>query len=309
MDIVPQPADDTYPQVLIASVSMPVIALAYSFASLATMIKTIAWWFNQWPFTALWSFFLKWVASAAIAGLEYLPLTLSFTLASTNGIQLSLMTAYMEVADNAFRMFQQLALGDTLYWYDWLTAALLAICVMFQAILHVRPRSHRRVQVDENPEESTITQLQCHVLARIFVILSFVVVLICVALLVGPSGQAYALATLATAAKTFAWWINQYPVLHNKALWQKWLVGWGIAAVVEYLPLIGAFTIASANKVHLGLMTAYMEALDNLFRMCQQVALGKPLHWYDWACAGGMLCAVLFQGVMHFSASGGVSNR
>jgi hypothetical protein len=27
---------------------LPII-IAYSFASLATLIKTVAWWFNQWP--------------------------------------------------------------------------------------------------------------------------------------------------------------------------------------------------------------------------------------------------------------------
>lgn len=56
-------------------------------------------------------------------------------------------------------------------------------------------------------------------------------------------------------AKTFAWWINQYPVLKNRSFVEKWLAGWSIAAIVEYLPLIGAFEVASANNVHLGLIT------------------------------------------------------
>jgi hypothetical protein len=42
---------------------------------------------------------------------------------------------------------------------------------------------------------------------------------------------------------------------------------------------------AAAHGVPLSLLTAYMEALDNLLRMLQQVALDKPLRWFDWAAA------------------------
>ena len=46
--------------------------------------------------------------------------------------------------------------------------------------------------------------------------------------------------------------------------------------------------MASSNSVHLGLMTAYMEALDNAFRIAQQYFLGKPLYWFDYTAAFGM---------------------
>jgi len=59
-------------------------------------------------------------------------------------------------------------------------------------------------------------------------------------------------------AKTFAWWINQYPFLKNRPFYQKWLTGWSIAAVIEYLPLIGAFQIASEHNINLGLMTGLL---------------------------------------------------
>lgn len=87
----------------------------------------------------------------------------------------------------------------------------------------------------------------------------------------------------------------------------KWLAGWSIAAIFEYLPLVGAFSLASRYKVHLGLMTAYMEALDNLFRIAQQVALLKPLYWFDWCAGAGMVLTVVFQGVMHYITVGGVA--
>jgi len=118
----------------------------------------------------------------------------------------------------------------------------------------------------------------------------------------GPTGQAYVLATLATAAKTFAWWINQYPQLKGASFFKKWMAGWSIAAVIEYFPLIGAFTLASNNGVHLGLMTAYMEALDNLFRICQQYLLDKPLDWYDLFAAAGMFGFVMYQGGSRYNA-------
>lgn len=108
----------------------------------------------------------------------------------------------------------------------------------------------------------------------------------------GYAGQAYALASVATACKTFAWWINQYPALKNASFIQKWLAGWSIAATLEYLPLMGAFLIASSHGVHLGVMTAYMEAVDNAFRILQQYFLGKPLYWFDYFAALGTQYAV-----------------
>ena len=106
--------------------------------------------------------------------------------------------------------------------------------------------------------------------------------------------------TSTAGAKTFAWWINQYPVLRDKGFVTKWMAGWSIAACIEYLPLIGAFTVASDHGVHLGLLTAYMEALDNAFRVAQQYFLGKPLFWYDYTAASGMFGAVCFQGIFRF---------
>jgi hypothetical protein len=88
--------------------------IAYSAATLATFIKTVAWWFNQWPFMTGYNFGILWITSACIAGCEYLPMTFSFQYASSHGVALSLMTAYMEASDNLFRMIQQYALGDTL---------------------------------------------------------------------------------------------------------------------------------------------------------------------------------------------------
>lgn len=90
------------------------LLISYSFATLATLIKTVAWWFNQWPITQGWSYFFKWLSSASIAGCEYLPMTFAFQYASSHFVHLSLMTAYMEAADNFFRMLQQYFLGDPL---------------------------------------------------------------------------------------------------------------------------------------------------------------------------------------------------
>jgi len=139
------------------------------------------------------------------------------------------------------------------------------------------------------------------IIAVIIGLMFSLVAFILLSLFVGPTGQAYSLATVATGAKTFAWWINQYPQLKGRGFYVKWLAGWSIAAFIEYLPLIGAMQTASDNGVHLGLMTAYMEALDNFFRICQQKLLSKPLAWYDLVAAGGMFLAVLFQGLLHFS--------
>lgn len=43
-------------------------------------------------------------------------------------------------------------------------------------------------------------------------------------------------------------------------------------------------------------MTAYMQALDNFFRMMQQLVLKMPLEWYDWHAAVLLAAAVLYQG-------------
>jgi len=56
-------------------------------------------------------------------------------------------------------------------------------------------------------------------------------------------------------AKTIAWWINQYPSIKDLSFLWKWIAGWTIAAVIEYLPLIAAFTIAADNGLSLSLMT------------------------------------------------------
>ena len=51
-----------------------------------------------------------------------------------------------------------------------------------------------------------------------------------------------------------------------------------LIAGCEYLPMTFAFQYASSNNVALSLMTAYMEATDNGFRMIQQYALGDMLQ-------------------------------
>ena len=198
---------------------------------------------------------------------------------------------------------------------------LLGLCVAFQGYFHYY---HEKSRSESGAEESTpdTSNLGNHLKY------SFVILLVGSVLgstFGGSFGQAYSLATVATAAKTFAWWINQYPALKDLSFIQKWLAGWSIAATLEYLPLVGAFTVASTSGVHLGLMTAYMEALDNAFRILQQYFLGKPLYWFDYTAAfgmylysynncnssliyfqtqsrvAGMFIAVLFQGIMNYS--------
>ncbi len=44
-----------------------------------------------------WDFWYKWLASAGIAGCEYLPMTLAFVSATHDGVHLSLLTAYSEL--------------------------------------------------------------------------------------------------------------------------------------------------------------------------------------------------------------------
>lgn len=351
---------------------------------------------------------LKWLISASMAGFEYLPLTLAFTIANKHAVSLALMTAYMEAVDNFFRMMQQLTLHDPLGWFDWVAAAGLALCVVWQGLLHARQGNHpdaksppmsagvstsvvpqplaqssldvsaedkaqgleedandndndtlisdrevegnlndnstelqvlhhdaedengrmrllgdlhadnngvgvegneAQVLVDDPTTAISVThehKVYCLGLDKerfIIVLVSafFIVIGIpTVTLEGGPTGQAYVLATVSTGAKTFAWWINQYPQMQHLNLWQKWLAGWSIAALIEYFPLIGAFSIAGSNGVHLGLMTAYMEALDNFFRILQQRMLNKALFWYDYTAAVGMFAFVIFQGVMRY---------
>ena len=179
----------------------------------------------------------------------------------------------------------------TFSWFDWTAAALLALCVGFQAIFHYRLERANKAQDEQKllttnkPESEPDTSNLPRNLGISAIFLAIASLL--ASFLGSYAGQAYSLATVATACKTFAWWINQYPALKNSSFIQKWLAGWSIAATLEYLPLIGAFTIASDNGVHLGLMTAYMEALDNCFRMIQQNFLGKPLFWFDYVAALG----------------------
>lgn len=134
------------------------------------------------------------------------------------------MTAYMESADNFFRMFQQLALGLVLYWFDWVAAVLLAAFVAFQGYFHWRHEkaSSAKLIEDERVEESPAqdeaekeeggADMSLYWVIITMVVLVFSAGMIALALTAGRPGQVYALATIATAAKTFAWWINQYPV-------------------------------------------------------------------------------------------------
>jgi len=396
------------------------LLICYLFGTIATVIKTVAWWFNQWPPIYNINFFAKWSSSAAIAGFEYAPLTLSFQTANARGVHLSLMTAYMEAADNLFRMLQQLFLSDPLEWFDWIGALGLGLCVAWQGYMHwaddrkriadkrmtrqeeedalekrdeddAKRQTQQRIPVPSTPAsprdasafelsggllkedneevisnaldfEETVNRAEAAAAEevgaqagrpvevphepvgngtpvrvqvppasptvdvlppradvfllgldkeRFFIFVIGVTVLVVgsptIALEAGPTGQAYVCATLATAAKTFAWWINQYPQLKHLDFYRKWLAGWSIAAFIEYLPLIGAFTIASENDVYLGLMTAYMEALDNFFRILQQRMLKKPLAWYDYTAAAGMFLSVGFQAATRFAYDHGAN--
>jgi hypothetical protein len=278
------------------------IFLCHLYGALATAVKTFAWWFNQWPYVADWDFYQKWLVSASFAGCEYLPLTKAMQTASSNNNHLGFMTAFMEATDNFLRMMQQLALGDPLAWYDWVAAAGLAVCVIFQGYMHFRVDSTKPHHHRPPAEESKGLLSDRRAFFTFWGLLgpSLGAGLVLTAVYGGYTGQAYVLATIATGAKTFAWWINQYPMLKNFTFLQKWLAGWSIAAIIEYLPLIGAMQIAQHNNVHLGLMTAYMEALDNFFRVCQQKLLRKPLDWFDYAAAAGMFVCVIFQGVLHY---------
>jgi len=297
--------------------------MSYLYGTIATGIKTFAWWLNQWPGVKKWNFGAKWVVSASTAGFEYLPLTMAMQTANKYDVHLGLLTAYMEAADNFLRMMQQVGLGDPLAWYDWLAAVGLGVCVAWQGGMHYSADKQRRLQAEEAatlaeastvdgsagadiPDpEITVYEAQRKSKRERIILLSTIVFFTTVGSIIGaavggPWGQAYVLATIATAAKTFAWWVNQYPQLKHLSFVKKWLAGWSIAALIEYLPLIGAFTIASEHDVHLGLMTAYMEALDNFFRICQQKLLEKPLAWYDLTAAAGMFVCVIFQGVMRY---------
>ena len=89
---------------------------SYMFGTMATLIKTIAWWINQWPSIVNWSFEEKWMLSAACAFMEYAPLTFAMSTANENNVHMGLLTSYMEVADNIFRMLQQLSLSKSLNW-------------------------------------------------------------------------------------------------------------------------------------------------------------------------------------------------
>lgn len=304
---------------------------SYGLAMLATGTKTFAWWFNQFPQVRDWSFAAKWAASAGIAGAEYLPLTAAMTLATKNGVHVGLMTASMEATDNVFRMLQQQALGKPLAWYDWTAAGVMVGCVGYQAVRHYHePSAPAPAPTATEPAAAAQAGRPSEVMPDIENnvpvaaapdgaasaapgswtrwLVGGVGAAACIAALttsfaVGdPTSQAYTCATLATGAKTFAWWINQYPALESASFLQKWGAGWGIAAVGEYLPLIGAMTIASENGVHLGLMTAYMEVLDNALRMAQQKMLGKPLTRDDYVAACGMAAAVVMQGALHVTA-------
>lgn len=407
------------------------LLICYSFGTAATLIKTLAWWLNQWPSIRNWSFAGRWAVSAATAGLEYAPLTLAMSSASAHKIHLGLLTAYMVCVDNFLRMMQQLGLHIALAYYDWIAALILALCVIYEAYHHYlddkegpshleminsnpsskgRQKEHSETRnslssTNNNPslsphltisnkDNSDILTIAEHphfeesegddtIAPPVVTIhgnaelslnnnssnfsnhsssktreseskipgakigtsdmenkdvsgeieditsactpsttttgentwhktplryrvcgLSTVVVLVLLAALLaalaGPTGQAYVLASAATSAKTFAWWINQYPILKQASFSKKWLAGWSIAAVIEYIPLIGAFSVAGEHNIHLGLMTAYMIALDNVFRVVQQQILGKPQSKADYKAAAGMVVGVIYQGLSEY---------
>jgi len=180
--------------------------VAYGFATLATLVKTVAWWFNRFPLVNTWSFFAKWIASAAIAGLEYLPLTYSFQYATGNFVALSLMTAYMTAVDNLFRMLQQLGLGLYLGWYDWVAAMILALAVVFQGVCHYYHDKSLKLTSTSDVNETirTISNEALRVIIPAMFILTAILSL-AASLLGGPVGQTYTLATLATGE-----WIYMY---------------------------------------------------------------------------------------------------
>ncbi len=78
--------------------------LAYCLVTLATCIKTFAWWLNQFPFLRNWHFLGVWGIFVAVAGCEYLPMTGGMLVAENSGAKFTLLTGYMEVADNVLRM-------------------------------------------------------------------------------------------------------------------------------------------------------------------------------------------------------------
>lgn len=175
--------------------SIQALLVTYVFATLATILKTIAWWFNQWPFILNFNFFLKWFMSALIAGVEYLPITYAFVFASRNNIALSLMTAYMVVTDNIFRMLQQVGLGMPLAWFDWVGAAILAAAVVYQGTMHYF-REHRSGAGSESNRFAIKTEHIPYIIG----VLSMVAVIFSLSLSLagGPTGQVYTLGTLAT---------------------------------------------------------------------------------------------------------------
>lgn len=184
-----------------ANAAYDVVLFAYAFATLATLIKTVAWWFNQWPFISHFNFFLKWLMSASIAGFEYLPLTYAFQYANRNGVALSIMTAYMEASDNCFRMIQQLALGLPLAWFDWVGAAMLVVAVIYQGALHYRMSFS--AEHDHKVEDRLILEPKYSKYVIAGAILSTLVFSLTLSLAAGPVGQAYTLATLATGVLPF----------------------------------------------------------------------------------------------------------
>ena len=279
--------------------------LAYCLVTLATCIKTFAWWLSQFPFLRNWHFLGKWGISAAVAGCEYLPMTSGMHTAEISGVYFTLLTGYMEALDNIFRMIQQqilCALDNTrppLEWYDWATAAGLVTCVSLQAMMHFRRDKASELLGASEPTTKTPSReaLTIGLSVLAVVLLSG---FLCGVLFGGVTGQVYVLGSVATLAKTFAWWIGQYPFMKNKSLLAKWLAGWSIAGIFEYLPLIGAMSMGQRHGINLALLTAYMEAMDNWFRDLQMRSLGKPIYWYDAASNFGMATFVVFGGVSSY---------
>ena len=84
-------------------------------------------------------------------------------------------------------------------WFDWFAAVLLGLCVVFQGIFHFRLEQKHKNEAHNEPAPDTSnlgTQLKY----------SFIILLVGSILgstFGGYTGQAYSLATVATAAKTF----------------------------------------------------------------------------------------------------------
>jgi hypothetical protein len=120
------------------------------------------------------------------------------------------------------------------------------------------------------------------------------------------NGVAYGLATVATVGKVVAWWMHIQPFIQRLRLNmpEQIALGWQTAFWTEYWALIGAITIGTHAGISLPLMFGYMIGLENIVRMAQFNAAGKPTQWFDYGAAAAMVACVIGQGVSHvFDAS------